>query len=658
MSEPRIASIVRYPVKGLPGVVAGGAVALEPGRGLRWDRSHAIENGRVRIEAPAAWNSREGYFHVARHEEIVRFGVVLDDAEGDAPTLTLTAPDGRSASGALGEAVGDGAPGEATDKTSDHATDEDGAIGALLRDTLPAGAFGSPRLIRSGATGLWDWPEAHLSFINLATVRALEEAAGAPVDPRRFRGNMLLGDLPAWGELGLLGRRFRIGGAVLEFFQPTDRCRATTIDPVAGVSDLNVPGLLASRFGHMYCGVYARVVSAGAVRAGDRLEALDGGTRSTRVDGEPGWPRTGRIVSREPAGARSESFWIEDPTGLVGAALPGQHLRVHLADEAAPSWRSYTISATSPGRARITVRRDGRISSALHDRAVVGSGLVLSGPFGDVTLDVARTADSGTATAPRPGTPGADTPAPDSRGERDLVLVSAGSGITPTVAMLHALVVAGSRRRVRVLHVERTAADLALWDEVTGACAALPDAGAALHLSRAAESSPTSGSAPSPADTRIGRPTAEDVLATIADIDPSSVDVFVCGPALFTAEVRLTLEGAGVPAENVRAEVFYSPTAAELAEPRDPSSAGPHRIRVGTAEARWRPASGSILDAVEGVGQDWPSGCRVGACGTCVRRLVSGSIEYLVDPIVPPPAGSVLVCCSAPTSDVEFAAEV
>jgi ferredoxin-NADP reductase/uncharacterized protein YcbX len=618
MAEPRIASIVRYPVKGLPGVVADGDVTLERGRGLRWDRSHAVENGRVRVESPTAWNSREAYFHVARYEGIVRFGVVLDAAEGDAPVLTLTAPDGRSASAPLHEA-----------------TDDASAVSDLLRDALDAGPAGPVRLIRTDTTGLWDWPDAHLSFINLATVAALEGAAGTPVDPRRFRGNILLDGLPAWGELALLGRRVRVGDAVLEFFQPTDRCRATTIDPVAGVSDLNVPALLASRFGHMYCGVYARVVSGGSVRAGDALEVLGdteasgdtdalGDTASTPsvLGGEAGWPRTGRVVEREQAGARSVSYWIADPTGLLGDARPGQHLRVHLPGEDAPNWRSYTISATAPGRARITVRRDGRISSAMHERLEGGDALVVTGPFGDVTIDRAD--------------------------DRDVVLVSAGSGITPTAAILRALTDAGSPRRVRVLHVERTAIDLALWDEVTGSCSRLPNASIGLHLTRA--------TAPEAAelDAQAGRPTASDVLATIAGLDPTAVDVFVCGPALFTAEVRTALTDAGVPHERVHAEVFYSPTTAELAAPREPSTTGPHRVRAGSAETQWRPRSGSILDAMEGVGQDWPSGCRVGACGTCVRGLRSGTVEYLVDPLVPPAAGSVLVCCSAPTSDIEL----
>ena len=134
MTEPRIASITRYPVKGLPGVVATGAVALAPGRGLRWDRSHAIENGRVPVEDPTAYHERDIYFHVARNEGIARFGVALDDAEGDDPTITLTAPDGPTARSPLASA-------------SEPASD----VAVLLRSALPAGPVGPARLVRTVA---------------------------------------------------------------------------------------------------------------------------------------------------------------------------------------------------------------------------------------------------------------------------------------------------------------------------------------------------------------------------------------------------------------------------------------------------------------------------------------------------------------------------
>jgi ferredoxin-NADP reductase/uncharacterized protein YcbX len=661
--EPYVERVVRYPVKGLPGVpvAAGESVALEPGRGLRWDRGHAIEHGLVTTSTPTGWNPRDTYFHLAKHERIARLGTALEGGEGEHPVLTITAPDGRSASIDLG---GDrdrtGRAERAFEQTRRAETGRAEASAApidagatdvddLLAAFLPAGPAGPPALVRTAAAGLWDWPAAHLSIINLATIDALTEAAGEPVDPRRFRGNLYLGGLPAWGELALLGRRIRLGDAVLEVFQVTDRCRATTINPLDAVSDLNVPALLASRFGHMYCGVYARVVEPGRFAAGDPIGLLDEepapaskpAPLSQPLDGEPAWPRTARVLERRDESASVTSIWLSDPLGYLPNAKPGQHVRVHVPGAAAPSWRCYTISAVEaggsahepdgaagePARLRISVKRDGRISSALHDEFEVGRELVVTGPFGDVTID------------------------PDEPG--DVVFLSAGAGITPTVAMLRALAERTSstteepRQKIRVLHVERTLAELPLWDEVRDACAAL-GAEASVFLTREAPEHAAQFGA------TAGRPRADALAAALGDLDPATVTVYVCGPGTFTAEMRATLEALGVASARVHAEVFFSPTAAELTEPQPPSTDGPHRISFGDDELVWRRESGTVLDAVEGIGVDWPSGCRVGACGTCVRVLRAGEVEYLTEPLVPPPVGSVLVCCTAPTTDVVF----
>jgi uncharacterized protein YcbX len=142
--------------------------------------------------------------------------------------------------------------------------DEPAAANQLIRAWFPDGPLGPVRFERPGAA-LWDWPDTPVSIINLDTLEAMAEAAGVPVDPRRFRANLYVSGLGAWRELDLPGHRGRLGGAELEITFPTERCRATRVRPGSGVRDLNVPALLASRFGHLYCGVYARVVRGGPI---------------------------------------------------------------------------------------------------------------------------------------------------------------------------------------------------------------------------------------------------------------------------------------------------------------------------------------------------------------------------------------------------------
>ncbi|MGN8553160.1 UNVERIFIED_CONTAM: MOSC domain-containing protein [Microbacterium sp. SLM126] len=604
-----LSRIVRYPVKGLRGIDAGFA-DVRPGRGLRHDRILAIDRRTIPVVSPTGWSPRETYFHVAKDEGIVALTTEILDAESDEAVLTIGHPDGWAVQVRL-------APeGFEEDRT---------AADALLGDILPSGPLGRPALSRPGAH-LWDWPQAHLSIINLATLRALEETADAPVDWRRFRGNLYLDGLEPWEELSLLGRRIRIGSAVLEIFQPTDRCRATTIDPVLAESNLNVPALLASEFGHMFCGVYARVLEAGRLVAGGAIEVDPEESWRTSLDvAERDWPRAATIAEKRIESPGVTSLWLADSSGIGPGAVPGQHIRVHMTDETAPSWRCYTVSAVREGAIRISVKRDGRVSRALHAREE-GERILLSGPFGEVVLN---------------------------GGGGDVLLLSAGIGITPTAAMINGLAAAeaagGLSRRVRVVHIDRTAESVALWNEVVSTSEAIADCALRLFLTREdAATVADVGAQP-------GRPNDAAWRDVLSDLDLDGLAVYACGPSAFTDSIRKTLTGLGVPEESIEVEVFFSPTAAALTEPREPSTSGPHAIRIGDDTAAWTSESGSTLDAVEGIGIPWPSGCRMGACGTCAQRLVAGEIEYISDPLSPAPRGTVLVCCSVPTTDVEFA---
>lgn len=607
----RLTGIVRYPVKGWRGENLD-AAPLTPGTGLAYDRAFAIENGTK--PTAGGWTSREAFLHLARDTELIRHSATIADTAAG-PVLRLGVP---------------GAGAFEVRLTGEHRAADLDAVNDVLARVLPPGRAGPVRLTMPGV-GMWDYEDTALSLINLDTVDELSRRAGRDLDPARFRANLYVAGLGAWAEFGLIGRRIRVGSAVLEVMFPTDRCRATTVDPATGDTELNLPALLASRLGHMHCGVYARVVRRGRVEPGSTVAVEDGcddragdaavaypSTADSRR-----WPRRAEIVATEPAGDEVTSFWIRDPLGYASSALPGQHLRLHpdgVADT--PLWRCYTISATDRDTYRISVRRDGTVSELLHDSYGAGSPLVVSGPFGRVTLDAAA------------GQP--------------VLLVSAGIGLTPTVAMLRALASESADRAVRVVHVDRRPAPNGLWAEVESAVDALPGARAQRYVTRAG------GPTPADAPWRAGRPTAADLAATVAAL-PERPTAYVCGPDGFYEDVRDALVAAGVDADEIRHEVFFSP-ATLRDEPRPPPEPGPYEVTFADPDDEdmtgvWEAARGTLLDVGESLGLPMPSGCRAGACGSCALP-VSGTTAYVADPVVPAPDGTVLLCSAVPTGDV------
>ena len=104
-----------------------------------------------------------------------------------------------------------------------------------------------------------------VSIINLASVAEVENAAGAPVNPLRFRGNLYVAGWPAWHEFDLLDRELAIGAVRLKVVKRIQRCAATEVDPDTGIRDVAVPRTLMDNFGHADCGIYAEVIAGGDI---------------------------------------------------------------------------------------------------------------------------------------------------------------------------------------------------------------------------------------------------------------------------------------------------------------------------------------------------------------------------------------------------------
>ena len=147
-----------------------------------------------------------------------------------------------------------------------------GAIEGFFAGFCPEELRGPPRLLQAPGFSFSDVARKVVSIINLASVAALEQVVGAPIDPLRFRGNVYVTGWPAWSELDLVGQEIAIGAdARLKIVKRIVRCAATNVDPSTGIRDRAIPEALLRTYGHADCGIYGEVVAPGEIAAEDGI---------------------------------------------------------------------------------------------------------------------------------------------------------------------------------------------------------------------------------------------------------------------------------------------------------------------------------------------------------------------------------------------------
>jgi uncharacterized protein YcbX len=136
-----------------------------------------------------------------------------------------------------------------------------------------------PRLVRAAGHKFTDVSVVSptmmraVSVINLASVRALEQALGRPLDPLRFRANIYFDGLPAWSELDWTDKEVTIGPVRLRGMLRTRRCAATNVNPATAQRDENLPAALMRHFGHPDMGIYLDILNSGSVALNDSVGA-------------------------------------------------------------------------------------------------------------------------------------------------------------------------------------------------------------------------------------------------------------------------------------------------------------------------------------------------------------------------------------------------
>ncbi|MGW5061192.1 MOSC domain-containing protein [Streptomyces sp. NPDC004096] len=482
-----------------------------------------------------------------------------------------------------------------------------------------------------------------------------------------------------------IGDRYRIGEAEFEVSQPRVTCYRVGMR-------LDEPTMAALLVAHHRPGFYMRVITEGHVQAGDEISRTRKGPERLSVADtdallylpgrdpvklrkalnipalspgwqgsfrelaaaeqpaqEPGWPderataqqhrgqsawpgfkpmRVGRIVPETPA---VSSIYLDSTDGMqLPEPRPGQYLSIRLpVGDRAPAVRSYSLSsAPGAGPYRISVKHEphGLVSGYLHTRVHPGDLVDIAGPRGTFVLEA---------------------------GTRPVVLVSAGIGATPVLAMLHRLAATGDPRPVWWIHVARDRAHHAFAAEAHALLTHLPGAHEFIHYTH---------ESPHADEPHIihGRPTAASPAAMGI---PPDAEAYLCGPAAFMDDFGGFLREHGLGSERIHVEQFsalpainpgVTPTAAVRPhQPPGPEGTGPlvTFARSGITTA-WSADHASLLDLAEACDVPTRWSCRTGVCHTCVTHLVEGDVAYTTPPLELPEPGSVLVCCSEPTTEV------
>ncbi len=240
-------------------------------------------------------------------------------------------------------------------------------------------------------------------------------------------------------------------------------------------------------------------------------------------------------------------------------------------------------------------------------------------------------------------------------GDRPVVLLSAGIGATPLLAMLHALAASASPREVWWLHSARNSRSHPFATEVRQLLGKLAHGRSQIWFSQPA------------ANDRAGRDCDATGRLGIGALNqlgiPRDGDFYVCGPSGFIGDLSAGLTAWGVPPDRIHSELFSggpsltpgviatSPCAPH--QPAGPPGTGPlvSFARSGIA-VRWRVSDQSLLELAEACDVPVRWSCRTGVCHNCESGLISGSVSYDPDPLDPPAEGNVLICCSRPRDDV------
>lgn len=473
-----------------------------------------------------------------------------------------------------------------------------------------------------------------LLVISKASLEDLNSRSKAPISMDQFRTNLVVSGCEAFAEDSW--KRIRIGEVEFEVVKPCSRCVMTTYDPSSAEkiqAGEPISTLAKYRLGddnEVYFGQNLIPLNEGRISTNDQVEVLETQSPLKYPDNAP--------IIREPKQALSSTWLLGDsitlkctqrinetrdvitfrfslPAGLTAEYIAGQFLTLNLEIEGAAVSRCYTLSSSPsrPSDLAITVKRvtGGEVSNWLHDNLQVGDTIQAVAPIGDFNESVT--------------------------GSEPLLLLSAGSGITPMLSIARYLTDLNSHQNIVFYHQARTEADLICEDELLWLARQNPQLKLIFSLSQ-------------PDDDWNGvkgRISREQLISLIPDLTTRTV--MCCGPEGFMSHAKDYCRQLGLAEQKWFEESFGTPPGID---PNAESQAVQLTINGQTFAGDNKR---TLLEQAEEQGIVIGSGCRAGVCGACKVTLVSGEVHRSSEiPLTEDEKaeGIVLACSCHPESDV------
>jgi uncharacterized protein len=363
-----------------------------------------------------------------------------------------------------------------------------------------------------------------------------------------------------------------------------------------------------------------RLVMNRAYRSGLRKEGyedIEVPTRRRHAAVAPAAEKTSREVRIAEVRRETPSavtLVLEDAGGSFDFR-PGQYFTLVTDIDGKPVRRAYSASS-APGAARleVTVKHvdGGRFSTHVHRNLRAGDRLSVRGPSGAFHADPTAA--------------------------HELVMIAAGSGVTPLMSMIRTLLTTSAGGRIALLYSNRDEEEVIFGDDLLRLEKENPARFAVTHVLTRQQ----------------GRLGAAGVAGWLTELRPSEgARYYLCGPEALMDMVQGVLAERGVPDDRVHRERYTSgadTTTTATAPQKMVVEDGSHEVGAVVVEP-----GQTLLDAGLAAGLPMPYSCTVGACGDCMVRLRAGEVAMNEPNCLTPQQkadGYILTCVGCPLSTV------